>query len=347
MNLNLIKRLHELLGSSYQDEKELLLRLKNLISDSDYQNLAPTESKDMSVLIQESLELLKNGVQEKNLIKTGFTDFDNTFGGFSYGEFIVIGARPAMGTTQLLVNLAIKISAKNPLLFFTFDLSDIALSSRFIANVTDISSHRILENKLYNSEKDKLALLTGMFDVHKVFVNDSVSNSVTALKMHCQKRIEEDNVKVIVVDCIQMMSSNRYRNNRELEIGYISRELKGIARDFNVCVIASSQLSRAVETRSYPNRPILTDLRESGAIEQNADKVIFLYRPDYYGAKTDGEGNNAAGIAELIIAKNRNGLLGAVKIKRNADFTNFHDFEDYEGDFSFDRNRLDELDEVF
>ena len=141
-----------------------------------------------------------------------------------------------------------------------------------------------------------------------------------------------------------MMSSNRYRNSRELEIGYISRELKNIAKDNNVCVIASSQLSRAVESRGGNKRPMLSDLRESGAIEQDADKVIFIHRPEYYGFLEDEEGNNLSGVAELLIAKNRNGRVGDVRLMVDKDFTRFKDFELVNREFSLSNYRLGELD---
>jgi replicative DNA helicase len=144
-----------------------------------------------------------------------------------------------------------------------------------------------------------------------------------------------------------MMSSNKYRNSRELEISHISRELKNIAKDFNVCVIATSQLSRAVETRGGSKHPQLSDLRESGAIEQDADKVIFIYRPEYYGILCDEYGNNTAGLTEIILAKNRNGILGTVRLLRDANFTNYRDFDEYKNDFLFSKSRLDEIEPPF
>jgi replicative DNA helicase len=144
-----------------------------------------------------------------------------------------------------------------------------------------------------------------------------------------------------------MISSNKYRNNRELEISYISRELKNIAKDFNVCVIASSQLSRAVEQRGGDKKPMLADLRESGAIEQDADKVIFVYRPAYYGFVFDENGNNVEEITELILAKNRTGSLGVVKLLRDSNFTNYRNFDGFKNEFSFSKNRMEELDNPF
>jgi len=265
------------------------------------------------------------------------------FGGFGLGEFIVIGGRPAMGKTQLLVNLSLNISQIIPVLYFTFDLSEFLLTSRFISSVSGIPASKILQHDLTNEEKNKLSLVDSQLSKHKLFINDSYNNSLTAFKAHCQKQIEENGVKVIFVDYLQMMSSNKYRNSRELEISYISRELKNITKDFNVCVIATSQLSRAVESRGGSKYPHLSDLRESGAIEQDADKVIFIYRPEYYGFECDEEGNNSAGLTEIILAKNRNGSLGNIKLLRDNYFTNFRSFDTCKNDFSFSQNRLDEM----
>jgi replicative DNA helicase len=130
-----------------------------------------------------------------------------------------------------------------------------------------------------------------------------------ALKTYCEKMVAEKGIRVIAIDYLQMLSSNRYRHNRELEVSYISRTLKKIAKDLNICMIVTSQLSRSVETRGGDKRPLLSDLRESGAIEQDADKVIFVYRPDYYGITTDEDGNTTKGQLELLMVKNRTGAI--------------------------------------
>lgn len=325
------------------DEKEIVFQLKQLLYETELQNSVVKESKNIADLVSDSLNQLKGSTPNNNTIKSGFADFDKTYGGFGLGEFVVIGGRPAMGKRQLLVNLSLNISQTIPVLYFTFDLSEFLLTSRFLSSVSGIPASKILQHDLTDEEKNKLSLVESQLSKHKLFINDSYNNSLTAFKAHCQKQIEENGVKVIFVDYLQMMSSNKYRNSRELEISYISRELKNIAKDFNVCVIATSQLSRAVESRGGSKHPQLSDLRESGAIEQDADKVIFIYRPEYYGFECDEEGNNTAGLAEIILAKNRNGSLGSIKLLRDNYFTNFRNFDTYKNDFSFSQNRLDEM----
>ncbi|MCC6635179.1 MAG: DnaB-like helicase C-terminal domain-containing protein [Chitinophagaceae bacterium] len=325
------------------DDREIAFQLMQLLYENELQNYIAKDSKSIADLVSESINQLKSNSQNYNTIKSGFADFDKTFGGFGLGEFIVIGGRPAMGKTQLLVNLSLNISQSIPVLYFTFDMSEFLLTSRFISSVSGIPASKILQHGLTDEEKNKLSFVESQLSKHQLFVNDSCNNSLTTFKAHCQKQVEENGVKVIFIDYLQMMSSNKYRNSRELEISYISRELKNIAKDFNVCVIATSQLSRAVESRRGDKRPVLSDLRESGAIEQDADKVIFIYRPEYYGLECDYDGYSTAGLAEIILAKNRNGSLGSIKLLRDNYFTNFRSFDTYKNDFSFSQNRLDEM----
>src|SRR5690554_1615038 len=346
MKQNLKDKIEKIISNNPNvDDKGILFQLKQLLYEVELQNSVIKESKNISELIAQNLNQLKGNSQNSNIIKSGFTDFDKTFGGFGLGEFIVIGGRPAMGKTQLLVNLSLNISQTIPVLYFTFDLSDHLLTSRFIASILGIPVNKLIQHKLTTEEKNKLSSIESELSKYKIFVNDSCNNSLTAFKTHCQKQIEENGVKAIFVDYLQMMSSNKYRNSRELEISYISRELKNIAKDFNVCVIATSQLSRAVETRGSGKRPMLSDLRESGAIEQDADKVIFIYRPEYYKIDVwdDEEKSLTEGQIELILAKNRNGKIGSIKLLRDNHFTTFRSFDQYKNDFSFSQSRLDEL----
>ena len=347
MNQEIKNKIENLVGNQNIDERELLASLKQIVYESELQNSVARESKSIADLVSKNINQLQAETHPGNAIKTGFTEFDRMFGGFGLGELVVIGARPSMGKTQLLVNLSLNISTTIPVLYFTLDLSEFLLASRFISSLSGIAVNKILQHELTEEQKNNLSAISNEFGKHKIFVNDSCNNSFTALKAHCQKQIAENGVKVIVVDYLQMMSSNKYRNNRELEISYISRELKNIAKDLNVCVVASSQLSRAVESRGGSKHPQLSDLRESGAIEQDADKVIFIDRPEYYGLECDEDGNSTAGLTKLILAKNRNGSLGTVKLLRDANFTNYRNFDGFKNEFTFSKSRLEELEEPF
>jgi replicative DNA helicase len=345
---DLLSELHSLLGDdlSTLDEKEIIRRLNNMVLEAEMNTSSQAkDSKSLTTLFADHLSGMQNNIDTNHLIKSGFGNLDNLIGGFLPGEFIVIGGRPAMGKTQFCVNLCLNISKEHPVLYFTFDLSEYLLVCRFISALTEIETKRILQNELTNEEKIQIAALETKLKKHRININDSCNSSVTAFKAHCLKQIYENGVKVILVDYLQMMSTTRYRNSRELEISYISRELKSLARDHNVCVIATSQLSRSPEKRSMAAKPFLSDLRDSGAIEQDADKVIFLYRPEYYAIDVDEEGNSVAGLMELIVAKNRNGGLGTSRIKRNAVFSSFTDFLEYSNEFFFSPTRLNELED--
>lgn len=347
MKQGLRDKLQEIIGNGHSDEKEILQRLSQLVYNAEHQSQVIRESKSISQLVSESISQLKEVGSQHNLIKTGFRDFDHELGGLSLGELVVIGGRPSMGKTQFLVNLSLTISFETPVLYFTFDLSEFLLTNRFISSLTGIPVSSILKNELSHEQRDTLELVENEFMNRKLFINDSCNSSLSALRKHCQEQIEKQGVQVIVVDYLQMMSSSKYRSSRELEISYITRELKNIAKDFNVCVIATSQLSRSVEYRSGLKHPQLSDLRESGAIEQDADKVFFIYRPEYYGIIEDEVGNSTAGLAEIILAKNRNGKLATIKLKRDPHFTTYQDFDQHKNDFTFNGIRLDELNVPF
>ena len=340
----LIKNLQSAINDPSGDETEIIQRLKNMILENEMISCKTKESKSLSELFSANISALNESQYSDLVYKSGFKNLDDLIGGFSLGEFSVIGSRPSMGKTQLCVNLVLHLSQSHPVLYFTFDLSEYLLLSRFLSALTGIESRKIIQHELSDAQKDKIRSASVRFQGNRVFINDSCSSSVSAFKAQCIRQIQENGIKVIIVDYLQMMSSARYRNNRELEISYISRELKSLARDYNVCVIATSSLSRSPEKRSAAAKPILSDLRDSGAIEQDADKVFFIYRPEYYAIDVDEDGNSTTGLTELIIAKNRNGRLGSAMLKRNAVFSSFSDFVEYTNEFSFSPERIDEID---
>ncbi|MCL2651479.1 MAG: DnaB-like helicase C-terminal domain-containing protein [Candidatus Azobacteroides sp.] len=326
------------------DDREIVLQLKQLLYETELQSYAGKEVKNIAGLVAENIHQLNSETYQTAVIKSGFDDFDVQFGGFRPGEFVVVGGRPAMGKTQFLVNLSLSISATIPVLYATLDLSEFLLTNRFISSVSDIPASCILQRNLNEEQKDRLAVIGNEFAKRQLFIHDCSNTSIAALKANCQKLIQENGVQVIVVDYLQLVSSYKHKNYRELEISYICRELKNMAKEYNVCVIASSQLSRATESRyGGEKRPQLSDLRDSGAIEQDADKVLFIYRPEYYGILADCEGNSTAYMAEIIVAKNRNGRLGEFKLLRDNDFTNFRK---YKNEFTFSSDRLLELEKL-
>jgi replicative DNA helicase len=339
------KELERIINNPDINEYDIVDNLRGLIYSFDINQLESKATKSVSELYSENIKSLESGNEYFSAIKTGFTDLDRSIGGFTQGELVVIGGRPAMGKTQLLVNLTLSISKSVPIMYFSFDLSESMLTSRFISCLSDIPVCNILQNRLSPEEKSKLISLGGEFSARKIFINDGNNSSLTSFRAHCLKVKQHNDVKIIFVDYLQLMSIPKSRQNRESDIAHICRELKNIAKECEVCVIATSQLSRAVETRGGDKKPQLSDLRESGAIEQDADKVIFIHRPEYYGLTQDSEGNPTEGVMELIIAKNRNGPTGSCKLLVDRSFTIIKDGPsfNYSQDFNFSDDRLNEI----
>lgn len=279
-------------------------------------------------------------------IKTGLESYDLAFGGLWPGEFVVIGGRPAMGKTLLLVNMAINIAANHEVLYYSLDLSNFMLSARIVASLTQLPTNYYMHGNMNESHLKQLELAKLDLSRLKLRVLDQQMHSMTAFKALCRQHVEEHKLKVIFVDYLQLLSSNRYKNNRELEISYISRELKNIARELNICVVATSQLSRSVEQRGGDKRPILSDLRESGAIEQDADKVLFIYRPEYYGFLQDENGNSTLRQVQLIMCKNRSGNLDVVHLRLDEHYSKFEPYIEPKGGFTIDPDRFSDFDEA-
>ncbi len=319
----------------------MLFQLKNFINEAEDHISDKGKAICISNLTAENLILLNSRKRDENLIETGFNEYDNLFGGLLLGELVVVGGRPSMGKTQLLVNLTLNVSIKTPVLYFTFDLSTSVLTNCFISAITNIDVSMLLHPDLTVEEKKIVNRVGGTLNSHKIFINESQNHSLSDLRLFCENQINERGIKIIIVDYLQLMTSNE-SSIRHLKIGSFTNELRRIAKDFNVCVIVSSQLSRSVEIRGGDKRPQLSDLKDSGAIEQDADKVIFLYRPEYYRIMINEDGMDTTGILELIMAKNRNGNLGTVKLKRNSNATRLKNYGDNLSNFDFNIWRQNE-----
>jgi replicative DNA helicase len=276
-------------------------------------------------------------------ISSGFEEIDR-YGGFFPGEFIVIGSRPSMGKTLMLVSMAMEMAKELPLLYFSFESSQRNLAARFMSALTDISAYKIIANIVSDDELQLLESARDEFARLNIHISESCRNSISSFKAYCEKMIAEKGIKVIMVDHLQLMSSNRYSKGRDMELGYISQELKNIAKENNVCVIASSQLSRSLESRSGDKRPVLSDLRDSGNIEQDADKVYFVHRPEYYGIVCDSEGNSLVGMVTIIFSKNKNGPTGDINLRINKDKTRIKSLQNFSMDFEILDSRLKEID---
>lgn len=322
MNNELLMSLELLINNKDMDTSRVLHQLKNLITRFEHSGTDSCDSFTIQQLCIEMKQIITQG-KPNEIIQSGFNNFDKKFGGFLPGELTVVGSRPSMGKTQFLVNLAVNIMKTCPILFFTYDLSRILLTSRFVAAISDIQAGKIVRNHVTKEEKHHLLDSIEKLASFELYINDCCRNSPSSFEQLCCKHVIENNVKVIFVDSLQFMSSNDVCMERPHEIAYIMDRLKSIAKEYNVSLIVTAQLNRSLECRGGSKRPILADFKDSGAIEEFADKVIFLYRPSYYYLYEDMQGRDTKNIMQIIIGKNRNGEVGDMLLKYNTGFTIF------------------------
>lgn len=252
-------------------------------------------------------------------IPTGFIDLDYKTAGFQPSDLILIAARPSMGKTALVLNMAqhMAFREKVTVAVFSLEMSKEQLVNRLFSLEARVDSHAIRTGNLSDEDWGKLIEGAGVIGQSNLIIDDTPGISITELRSKCRKYKLEHNLGIIIIDYLQLMTIGRRVESRQLEISEISRALKGIARELNVPVVALSQLSRAVEQRP-DHRPMLSDLRESGAIEQDADVVMFIYRDDYYN-----KDSSKPNVAEINIAKQRNGAIGPVELAWLPQYTKF------------------------
>lgn len=294
---------------------------------------------DMNKLLHKAIKQLETISKQEGTsgVPTGFSNLDRITGGFQKSDMIVLAARPGMGKTAFVLSLArnTAVDYKKGVAIFSLEMSSLQLVNRLIASETEINAEKLKKGNLEPHEWEQLNARIGKLTNAPIYINDTPGLSVFELRAQCRRLKAEKDIQMVIIDYLQLMSAGQGdggKGNREQEISTISRAIKGIAKELDVPIIALSQLSRAVETRGGDKKPMLSDLRESGAIEQDADMVMFIYRPEYYGITEDAEGNSTRGLGELIIAKHRSGSTEDVKIRfinQLAKFTNWdnHNFE--------------------
>ncbi|MBL4594770.1 MAG: replicative DNA helicase [Flavobacteriales bacterium] len=301
----------------------------------------------MSDLIRESIKQIEDA---KNLesgvigVASGFTALDRVTSGWQPSDLVIIAARPAMGKTSYVLSLArnAAVDFGIPVAFFSLEMSSVQLVTRLVSAESEISSEKLRSGNLRNDEIQQIHTKIAGLAEAPIFIDDTAGLSVFELRAKARRLKAQHNIQLLIIDYLQLMSGGGDNNgNREQEISMISRSLKSIAKELNIPVLALSQLSRAVETRGGDKRPQLSDLRESGSIEQDADMVQFIHRAEYYGLTEDEDGNSTNGMATIIIAKHRNGSVGDVKLKFVSHLAKFEDFEQGNNDFGdFDNNSM-------
>ncbi len=266
-------------------------------------------------------------------LETGFTKLDSMTSGWQRSDLIVIAARPAMGKTAFVLSMAknIAVDFREPVALFSLEMSNVQLVNRLISNACEIPSEKIKSGQLAGYEWQQLDYkLKNLIDA-PLYVDDTPSLSVFELRTKARRLVREHGVRIIIIDYLQLMNASGMAfGSRQEEVSTISRSLKGLAKELNIPIIALSQLNRGVESREgiEGKRPQLSDLRESGAIEQDADMVCFIHRPEYYKIFQDDKGNDLRGMAEIIIAKHRNGAVGDVLLRFKGEFTRFSNPDD-------------------
>lgn len=306
-------------------------------------------SQSISTLSKEIVQHIDNNDVTKNVIATGFKYFDQEFGGISLGELVVIGGRPAMGKSLFVVNLVSNICEQESILFFSFDLTPSVLTARLLSDRTGISVTKIIHNQLINSDKDLIKTAAKKLEKSKLFISDLGVANINVTIQIITEHVEQYKTKIVVIDYLQLLGIGKYNSGREAEIGHICRVLKMCAKELNICILLLSQLSRAVEVRGSSRRPLLSDLRDSGSIEQIADKVWLLYRPEYYMIdELDNEERTPSyAILILCVAKNKNGRIGESYFKRDGRFTRFSSINTFYESFEVNQLRLSQLDNPF
>jgi replicative DNA helicase len=341
---SLIRISTEIIEDSYDettDVFDLLDKAESKLYEVTQGNIKRSSETAQSLVLQAKKRIEEISKQEGlSGVETGFTNLDKLTSGWQPSDLIIIAARPAMGKTAFVLSMArnIAIDFGHPVALFSLEMASVQLITRLISSETGLSSEKLRTGKLEPHEWTMLSTKVKNLEKAPLFIDDTPSLSIFDLRAKSRRLVSQHGIKIIIVDYLQLMTAGgngKGGGNREQEISTISRNLKALAKELNVPVIALSQLSRAVETRGSSKRPLLSDLRESGAIEQDADIVSFLYRPEYYKIDEwdDDEASPTAGQAEIMIAKHRNGGIENVRLKFIGHLGKFDNLDDYNGSY--------------
>lgn len=342
---SLIKISNEIIESAYEDATDvfdLLDEAESKLYDVTQGNIKKSAETAQNLVIQAKKRIEEISNKEGlSGIPSGFDKLDKLTSGWQPSDLIIVAARPGMGKTALTLSMArnIAVNSNIGVAFFSLEMSSVQLITRLISSETGLSSEKLRTGKLEKHEWEQLNVKVKALESAPLYIDDTPSLSIFDLRAKARRLASQKNIKLIIIDYLQLMSAgvNTKGGNREQEISTISRNLKALAKELNVPVIALSQLSRAVETRGGSKRPVLSDLRESGAIEQDADIVSFIYRPEYYKIDEwdDEERSPTAGQAEFIIAKHRNGGLDEIRLKFIGSLGKFDNLDTFDSPFEF------------
>ena len=278
----------------------------------------------------EQIQSAANRTSGLSGLESGYHDLDKLTSGWQNSDLIIIAARPAMGKTAFVLSMAknMAVNYNTPVAIFSLEMSNLQLVNRLISNTCELESEKIKSGRLTKLEWDQLMSRVKHLYSAPLYIDDTPSLSVFELRTKARRLVREHQVKFIIIDYLQLMNASGMKyGSREQEVSLISRSLKQLAKELNIPIVALSQLNRSVESRADGKRPQLSDLRESGAIEQDADMVCFIHRPEYYSRSgQDAEGNDIRGLAEFIVAKHRSGSVDDVKMRFHGKYARFENW---------------------
>jgi len=293
--------------------------------------------KSMDRAVREAIEHIE-AIHSKNIssfsVPTGFFALDELLGGFQKSDLIIVAARPSMGKTAFALSAARNSAVDHnvPIAIFSLEMATIQLVTRLICAEAKINAHSVRTGKFKAEDGPRISRTAHKLSQAPIYIDDSPGQTVLEIRAKARRLKAEKNIGLVIIDYMQLMSSSTRMDSREREISTISRSLKSLAKELNIPVIALSQLNRAVESRT-DKRPQLSDLRESGSIEQDADVVIFLNRPEYYGITQFADGESTEGISEIIIGKQRNGPTGDIRLKFVKEYARFENLDMFHSSF--------------
>lgn len=334
----LIRVSTETLTEAYDETTDvisLLDKTESRLMDINDNNFR-SEYRTMDNVVHAALEQIQNSQQndsELTGLSTGFIELDRMTAGFHPGTLLILAARPAMGKTAFALSIArnMAVEFKMPVAFFTLEMTAEELCMRLISAEAGIPGDKLKRgDSLTDYEKEQLMRGASALADAPILIDETSALTVFELRAKCRRMKQQHDIKMIFIDYLQLMQGSGDSNkggNREQEISYISRQLKALSKELRVPILALSQLSRAVETRGGSRVPVLSDLRESGAIEQDADIVTFIHRPEYYGQEVDDENRSTKGVANIILAKHRSGATGTVRLRFISEFARFDNFD--------------------
>jgi len=324
MSLNIRETIQEIVSQETNTE-HMLMRVQQVISEYNKNLQAHAEIEPLQSVITNYIGSI-NQTESSVLCTTGMTQIDAVLGGCIAGEFIILGGRTGMGKSQLAMILSLEMARQVPVLFVSYDYAMPILAKKYISILADIEFSTLMGTTVVPHILHRINKAEKELHTYSLVLQSPINTKISALCASIRSAVETQGVKVVYIDYMQLLKADMFMKIRDAELGFIIRELKQLAKELGICIIALSQLSRTVELRGGHKRPILSDLRESGSLEQDADVVMCIHRPEYYGIEITEEGEVTKDIIELMVLKHKLGNTGTIRLAKNDIFSWIGDF---------------------